>query len=131
MENESPHDRLNRELARMQVRSVGFWGGWAVLFLTVGTFAALTFNTPTDARYVAGIAGNAQPALSESGTYVLLQVEVEGQSRTIRLPSALVHPAKGETICLRAGTRRLTGGTSYVSVPDHLCEGLATPAQVD
>lgn len=119
---ESTHDRLNRELARMRLRDVGFWGGWALLVGIVAIYGFLAFNNVTDARYVTGVAGDVLPLTSETGQRIVLRVTVEGQTRDIRLPSQLVHPAKGALVCLRAGEHRFTGHTSYVSVSDSLCD---------
>lgn len=128
---ESTHDRLNRELAAMRVRDMVRWGGWAVLIGTVATFGFFALNTITNVRYVIGIAGDSTPLMTETGTRIMTRVTVEGQTRIINLPSQLVHPAKGEAICLRAGEHRLSGHTSYVSVARRLCEGQSATQQVD
>lgn len=118
---ESPHDRLNRELARMQVRSVGFWGGWAVLIVTVGAYAFLSLNAPKDGTYVTGVAGQTQPLLTESSAVQVLRVTVDGAPVDIRLRSNLVHPTPGETVCLLRTTRALTSGTHYAIAPRDRC----------
>ena len=122
---ENTTDRLNRELARMRLYDLGFWGGWAVLVGTLGLFAFFSLNTVTDVRYVTGIAGQTMPLMNEAGTTVTTRVTVEGQTRDIRLPSQLIHPAQGDQICLRAGEHRFTGHTSYVPVSRTLCAGLS------
>lgn len=129
--NESTHERLNRELARLRMRDIGFWGGWALLVGIAVIYGFFLLNTVTDVRYVEGIAGETMPLVSEDRTILVTRVTVEGQTRDIRLPSQLVHPAKGDPICLRAGEHRFTGHTSYVSVSPTLCERPSATDQVD
>lgn len=129
--NESTHERLNRELARMRMRDVGLWGGWALLVGVLGLVGFVSLNTITEARYVVGIAGGTIPLTSEDGTTIVTRVTVEGRIRDIRLPSQLVHPAVGDPVCLRAGEHRFTGHTSYVPVSRTLCEGTETTEGVD
>ncbi len=107
----------------MRIRDVGFWGGWALLIGIGVLYAGLALNTPSQTRYVTGIAGDTMPLATESGARLVLRVTVEGQTRDIILPSQLVHPAKGDPVCLRAGEHRITGHTSYVSVARTLCDG--------
>ncbi len=128
---ESTHERLNRELARMRIRDVGTWGGWVVLVVIVLLGGFFVLNLPDETRYVTGIAGNTMPMTSEDGSNIRTQIEVEGRTRVITLPSQLVHPAKGEIICLRAGEHRFTGHTSYVIVSRTLCEGPSATESVD
>lgn len=106
----------------MKMRDVGFWGGWALLVGIIAVYGFFALNQVTDVRYVTGVAGDVQPLTTESGQRIVLRVTVEGQTRDIRLPSQLVHPAKGAPVCLRAGEHRFTGHTSYVSVSDSLCD---------
>lgn len=120
--NESTHERLNRELWRMRTHDVGFWGGWALLFAIAALFVFFGLNTAQNVRFVTGTAGQTMPLITEDGTRLILRVTVEGNLRDIRLPSQLVHPAPGETLCLRAGEHRFTGHTSYINVPMSLCE---------
>jgi hypothetical protein len=129
--NESTHERLNRELSRMRVRDIGFWGGWALLAAVVLIYGFFTLNHVTNVRYVEGIAGETMPLMTEEGSLIRTRVTVEGQIRDIRMPSQLVHPAKGDPICLRAGEHRFTGHTSYVSVSPTLCESPSATDQVD
>lgn len=130
--NESTHERLNRELARMRMRDAGFWGGWAVLIGCVGLFGFATLNTPTNVRYVEGIAGATMSMPTEDRIVVLTRVQVDGRSYDLRLPSQLVHPAVGDVLCLRAAQHRFTKHTSYVNVSPTLCaDGPDTTPQVD
>ncbi|MEL6957617.1 MAG: hypothetical protein AAGL89_01540 [Pseudomonadota bacterium] len=129
--NESTHERLNRELSRLRVRSFGFWGGWAVLIGIVGLYAALTLNTVQNVRFVTGVAGQTMPLASETGMHLKMRVEVESRTRDITLPSQLVHPTPGDLVCLRAGEHRFTGHTSYVIVSNTLCDGPSATDQVD
>lgn len=128
---ESTHERLNRELARMNMRDIGFWGGWALLIGVVGLFAFLSLNHVTNVRYVTAIAGETTLFLTEDGASIKTSVTVEGHTRIITLPSQLVHPAKGETICLRAGEHRFTGHTSYVIVSRTLCDAPSATQEVE
>ena len=120
---DSTHDRLNRELARMRLRDLGFWGGWALLVGVLALYALMASNQITNVRYVIGIAGDTIPLATDDGSRIVTRVTVEGLARDIRLPSQLVHPVKGEKVCLRAGEHRFTGHTSYVSVARRRCDG--------
>lgn len=130
-DNESTHERLNRELDRMRMRDVGFWGGWAVLIITVVVFGFFSLNTVTNVRFVTGVAGDTMPLNAEDGMLLIMQVEVEDTVRQIKLPSQLVHPARDDTICLRAGEHRFTGHTSYMIVSDSLCDAPSATPDVD
>jgi hypothetical protein len=121
--NESTHDRLNRELARLKYRNLSYWGGWALLIGITAFFAFAYLKHPTSVRYVEGIAGQTTPLKSEARLRLQMSVTVEGQQRLLILPSQLVHPAVGDTVCLRAGVHRFTRHTSYVSVSKSLCDG--------
>ena len=129
--NESTHERLNRELGRMQLRSAGVWGGWILLVGTVALFIFLNANGVTNVRYVHAIAGDSMPLAAEDRLVIVTRVTVEGTSRDLRMPSQLVYPAKGDEICLRAGEHRFTGHTSYSIVSDTLCDDTSTTPQVD
>lgn len=120
---ETTNDRLTRELARMQLRDMGLWGGWALLCGVLALYAFFALNNVQNVRFVEGVARDTVPLVGEDRTILVTRVSVEGQLRDIRLPSQLIHPAKGEVICLRAGEHRLTGHTSYVPVSTTLCEG--------
>ena len=102
---------------------MGFWGGWTLLIGIGLLYLGLALNKPTQTRYVTGIAGDTMTMPTDDGIRVIMRVTVEGQTRDITLPSQLVHPAKGDPVCLRAGEHRFTGHTSYVSVARTLCEG--------
>jgi len=128
---ENTTERLNRELNRLRFRSVGFWGGWALLIGIAALWVLLIANKPRETRYVTGIAGGTMPTMSETGATIKTRVTVEGRQRDILLPSQLVYPAQGETVCLRAGEHRFTGHTSYVIVSRTLCEGLSATPEVD
>lgn len=129
--NESTHERLNRELRNMRLRDTTTWAGWAVLFLSVGTFAFFSLNTPVNTRYVDGIAGPSMSMPTEDRIVIVTRVEVEGRTYDMRLPSQLVHPAVGDTLCLRASERRFTGHTTYYNVSRTLCDGSSATQQVD
>lgn len=119
---EDTHERLNRELARMQIRSPGLWGGWALLIATVGLFAFLSLNVPVDGEFITGEAGQTQPLLTETGAVQVMRVMVDGAPRDIRVPADLVHPLPGEPVCLRRSTRALTRTTSYTIAPRTQCD---------
>lgn len=118
---ESTHERLNRELARMRVRSVGWWGGWALLIGIVGLVALLNF-APRSVDYVRAEVTGITPLVLESGPAIQMGVTIDGEPRILQLPSQLVHPAVGETVCLR---RTIVGGplgrTLYDVTADRFC----------
>lgn len=93
-----------------------------MLFGIAALFMFLIANKPTQTRYVTGIAGDTIPLMSEDGASIRTRVTVEGRQRDISMPSQLIHPARGETVCLRAGEHRFTGHTSYVIVSRTLCD---------
>lgn len=97
---ESTYDRLNRELGRMQVRSVGFWGGWALLIAIIGLWALLTLPG-REISFLHGTVTGVTPLTGKDGTNMQIGVDIDGQSRIARSPAQLVHPQIGETVCLR------------------------------
>ncbi|KPP93625.1 MAG: hypothetical protein HLUCCA08_05470 [Rhodobacteraceae bacterium HLUCCA08] len=118
---ESTHDRLTRELARMQLRSVGFWGGWALLIGIVGLFALLTLPG-RGVTFVQGKVTGVTPLTREDGINMQIGVDIDGQSRIARSPAQLVHPQIGETVCLRRiDVRGPLGRTTYDIAAPTLC----------
>lgn len=128
---ESTHDRLNRELRRMHLRDRSRWAGWAVLFASVGTFVFFSLNTPVNTRYVSDVAGQVMSMPTEDKIILLMRVSVDGRTYDLRLPSQLVHPAVGDTVCLRASERRFTGHTTYHNVSPVLCDRTNTTPDVN
>ena len=88
------HERLNRDLSRLRMRDVGFWGGWSALIAILMLLLILFTNAPRETRFVTGIAGQTMTLQNETRLSVLMRVTVEGRQSDVVFPGQLNIPKK-------------------------------------
>ncbi|MDJ0824627.1 MAG: hypothetical protein QNJ16_03905 [Rhodobacter sp.] len=107
--NESVHERLNRELWRYRVFNRHTW---LTALAAVGILALVlvaTVRIPGEIAHRTGIMETAMPLLTEAGPRQVLTVRIGDERRLVDTRATILHPARGEEVCVRLTTDWLTG----------------------
>ena len=120
--------RLNRELRHMR------FGGWKAIVgvITLFGIVILAFvKVPSDTQFLTGQVTGVMSHMSESGPFQQIGVIVNGQHRSAGTRARLLHPSKGEVICLRQTTYWPLGQQTLSMTSLRFCNGTIATSGVD
>lgn len=98
---EDINSRLNREMWRMRL---GGWTGFIGVVIIFAVVCSALVRVPEETAFKTGVVTGTMAHMTEDHPVVQIGVLVNGENRSATTRAMLLHPANGETICLRETT---------------------------